>query len=721
MPMLKWQNYFFSYLANTLHRRGNTSVINMKKYLIFLLLVFSLCAAAQQTNTEGLHQKVITLRRFLEQNHYQPLHWNDTTSARLYQRWMDLLDDDKLIFSGTEIAQLGQYRQKLDDELTGKEWNFFNKSIQLYKAGLLRADSAIKSIMSKPLDFSKPDNINWPLAQYPVNSAAIYQSWQQYLKWKVLRAVFDVVMDTATGTVKNTQQPPNFATLEIKAREQIKKQELLWVQNKLTELAPPAKEMEDNYLSAFSWCYDPHSTYMSMDTKTDFDAEMSGLEFTTGFEMDENEKGEWEITYLVPGGPAWRNGELHKGDVILKIKSGDKPELVMADASIEQMGSLFEGSGNDKITITVRTISGAQKTAVLSKEKITNEEGVVKSYVLNGLIKIGYITLPGFYVKEGDEANGNGCSNDVAKEVVKLKKDSIAGLILDLRYNGGGSLSEALELAGIFIGEGPLTSTRDKTGVVHFLKDPNRGTVYDGPLLVMVNTMSASASELVTAVLQDYHRAIIVGSPTYGKGSSQIILPLDTTGKFSETSKYESYVKVTTGKFYRVDGTTTQWKGVIPDIELPDVYALDKFREKGVVSALQPDNSKTAIYRPLPPIPYRELKVLSAARVSESSNFKSIAQFADLYKTMDSVRVIPLQWANFASYYKKITGMYNAMQSQASDGKSLLTVTSNSLDKERQQVSTEQSKSINEINIKRIAKDSYIAESYKILEDWISH
>ena len=692
----------------------------MKKYLPFLLLAISLSANAQQANTEGLRSKTNTLRRFLEQNHYQPLQWNDSTSARLYQRWMDLLDDDKLIFSGTEITQLGQYRQKLDDELIGKEWNFFNKSMQLYKSGLLRADSAIRFIMVKPFDFSKPDNINWPLAQYPVNSAAIYRSWQQYLKWQVLRAIFDVVTDTAQGTVNNTQQPSSFAVLEIKAREQIKKQELLWVQNKLTELAPPAKEMEDNYLSAISWCYDPHSTYMSMDTKTDFDAEMSGLEFTTGFEMDENEKGEWEITYLVPGGPAWRNGELHKGDVILKIKSGNKPELVMADASLDQMASIFEGSGNEKITITVRTISGAQKTAVLSKEKIANEEGVVKSYVLNGLKKIGYITLPGFYVKEGEEANGNGCSNDVAKEVVKLKKDSIAGLILDLRYNGGGSLGEALELAGIFISEGPLTSTRDKTGVVHFLKDPNRGTVYDGPLLVMVNTMSASASELVAAVLQDYHRALVVGSPTYGKGSSQIILPLDTTGKFLETSQYESYVKVTTGKFYRVDGSTTQWKGVIPDIELPDVYALDKFREKGVVSALQPDNSKTAIYRPLPSLPSQELKALSITRVNESSNFKSITQFADLYKTMDGVRVIPLQWADFTSYYKKITDMYSTMQSRASDTKNLLTVNSNSLDKERLQVSTEQSKSINEINIKRIAKDSYIAESYKILEDWIS-
>ncbi|MEO6722936.1 MAG: S41 family peptidase, partial [Ferruginibacter sp.] len=452
------------------------------------------------------------------------------------------------------------------------------------------------------------------------------------------------------------------------------------------------------------------------DTKTDFDTQMSGLEFSTGFEMDENEKGEWVITYLVPGGPAWRNGELHKGDVLLKIKSGNKPELDLADASTEQLGRILESSSNEKITITVRTISGAQKVAVLSKEKITNEEGVVKSYILTGAKKIGYITLPGFYVKEGDEDNSNGCSNDVAKEVVKLKKDSIAGLILDLRFNGGGSLWEALELAGIFINEGSLTSTRDKAGKVHFLKDPNRGTIYDGPLLVMVNTMSASASELVAAVLQDYHRALIVGSTTYGKGSAQVVLPLDTTGNFSKTKKYDSYVKVTNSKFYRVDGSTNQWKGVIPDIELPDMYAMDKFKEKSSVSALQPDMSKAAIYQPLPPIPFAPLKLSSNARVRSDSSFLAITKFTSWYHSIDGIRIIPLQWPGYTTYYKRITEMYSSIAGDMKNKK--ITVTNNGLDLKVPLI-TDQSKATNDINIQRIQTDNYIAESYKIMQDWL--
>ncbi len=691
----------------------------MRSLVLFLLMIHSVFAIAQQNSPDHLQQKSQILRRFLEQNHYLPLQWNDAGSQLLYNRWMQTIDGDKLIFTQTDIAQLQPFSTRLDEEMMGKEWKFYDKCIQLYGAGLVRCKKNIGDILSKPLDFSKADSLNWPLKNYTANDAENLQVWSQYLKWKVLHVITDKVMDSITGNVSKTRQPANFAGLEKVAREQVKKQELISIENRIAELAPPGKDMQDDYLDAITWCYDPHTEYMNADKKTDFDTEMSGLEFSTGFEMDENDKGEWEITYLVPGGPAWRNGDLHKGDVILKIKAGDKSTLVLADATMQQMNEVFAGSSTEKITITVRTQSGIQKTAVLTKEKVANEDGLVKSYILNGDKKIGYITLPGFYVKEGDEDNTNGCSNDVAKEIVKLKKDSIAGLVLDLRYNGGGSLGEALELAGIFINEGSITSTKDPAGKVHFLKDPNRGTIYDGPLLVMVNTMSASASELVSAVLQDYHRALIVGSTTYGKGTAQVILPMDTTGKFSKTDKYDSYVKVTDAKFYRVDGTTTQWKGVVPDIELPDIYALDKYREKSNASALQPDQSKVAIYHALPAIPVEALKLESGKRVNADHNFKIISNFAAWYKSMDEPRIIPLQWASYTNYYQKITDMYATIENEKDVAKKVFKATSNSLDRQREPWLTVQSKMVNEINIKRIEKDDYINESFKIMQDWL--
>ncbi len=689
------------------------------KYILLLTLLISFFAVkAQQASSDVLHRKVISLRRFMEQNHYQPLVWNDTNSIRLYNRWMELLDDDKLLFSNSDALQLGLFSKKLDDELLGTDWNFYDKSISLYKSALMRADSLVNAILAKPFNFSKEDNISSPFTAYATDNKQLYQNWQQYLKWQVIRLITDKAMDSAQFNTKMPVLPANFNLLEIKARGEVKKRELGWVQNKLAELSQDNKEMENDYLSAIAWCYDPHSDYMSADTKSIFDTEMSGLEYSVGFEVDENDKGEWIISYLVPGGAAWRNGELHKGDIILKIKSGDKPELILSETNPERLSGILEGSSNEKIIITVRTLAGIQKAVQLEKEKITDEEGIVKSYVLDGSKKIGYITLPGFYVKEGEESEGNGCSNDLAKEVVKLKKDSIAGLILDLRYNGGGSLGEALELAGIFINEGSLASTKEKTGKVHFLRDRNRGTIYDGPLLVMINTMSASASELVAAVLQDYHRALIVGSPTYGKGSSQIILPLDTTGNFSKTTKYESYVKVTEGKFYRIDGSTTQWRGVIPDIDLPDIYSIDRFREKGTISSLQPDNSKPAIYTALPAINFDEVNMKSKARVKTDVTFSAISKFTEWSKGRFDVRSIPLQWSAYAAYYENVTSMFKMIDADSIEN-TAFSAYNNNMDKERAAYNTAQSKSVNEIKIKQISNDAYIAECYKIMQDWL--
>ncbi len=600
----------------------------------------------------------------------------------------------------------------------GSEWNFYDKSIRLYKTALKRADSLLNAMLSKPFDFLKVDSINWPVTHYATGNNQLYQNWQQYLKWQVIRTITEEVKDTAHAYSKSIVLPANFNLLEKKARGEVKKRELAWVQNKLSKLTEADKEMENNYLSAITWCYDPHSDYMSADTKSGFDTEMSGLEYSAGFEVDENDKGEWIISYLVPGGAAWRNGELHKGDIILKIKSGEKPELVLSETNPESLSGILESSSNEKITITVKTLAGIQKAVQLEKEKITDEEGIVKSYVLNGSKRIGYITLPGFYVKEGEESEGNGCSNDLAKEVVKLKKDSIVGLILDLRYNGGGSLGEALELAGIFINEGPLASTKDKTGKVHFLKDRNRGTIYDGPLLVMVNTMSASASELVSAVLQDYHRALIVGSPTYGKGSSQLILPLYTTGNFSKTIKFDSYVKVTQGKFYRIDGTTTQWKGVIPDVELPDIYAIDRFREKGTISSLLPDHSKPAIFNALAPINFEDLKLKSNLRVKANVTFSAISKFTEWFLERFDVGSIPLQWNSYSAYYENVIGMFKTIEANNIEN-TAFSAANNNMDKERAMLNTAQSKSVNGIKIKQILNDTYIAECYNIMQDWL--
>ena len=278
---------------------------------------------------------------------------------------------------------------------------------------------------------------------------------------------------------------------------------------------------------------------------------------------------------------------------------------------------------------------------------------------------------------------------------------------------------EAMQLAGIFIDIGPVASVKEKDGKVRFLKDPNRGTIYDGPLMVLINGASASASEFVSAVLQDYNRALIVGGTTYGKGTAQIVLPLDTM-PFSKEKNYEEFVKVTQQKFYRVNGNTTQWNGVVPDIELPDLYADESYREKANSSALQPDISKVGIYQQSVALPVQALKLKSNQRIAGDAYFNTIGAFNGWMKEYKSGRTIPLQWNSYAPHYKKILSMFKDLRPDNVAEKMALFVTNNGFDAQRLNVSTQHSKENNEAYLKQVQKDITLAEAYKIMMDWIN-
>ncbi|RYD73907.1 MAG: hypothetical protein EOP53_19255, partial [Sphingobacteriales bacterium] len=370
-------------------------------------------------------------------------------------------------------------------------------------------------------------------------------------------------------------------------------------------------------------------------------------------------------------------------------------------------------------------ITGETKIIKLPKEKVANEGEVVKSYVLQGAKNIGYINLPGFYsresrdIKKEEDLKYDGAANDVSKEIVKLKKDSIAGLILDLRYNGGGSIWEAMQLAGIFVDIGIVASMKDKDGKVEFLKDPNRGSMYDGPMMVLINGASASASEFIAAMMQDYNRAIIVGGTTYGKGTAQSVLPLDT-GISNPNKKYEAFVKVTEEKFYRVSGSTTQWKGVEPDIILPDMYSSDKYKEKSEISALQPDLSKAGMFRPAAALPIETLKARSLQRTSGSEYFKAVNKYLQLSEQYEKGRVIPLTWATYLAHYKQSRQLFNSLNNNKLPAEAQLHVRNNSVDKQRYNTSGGASQDVNNSYLKKIANDAVLAEANAIIQDWIN-
>ena len=439
----------------------------MKRICILFLLFSSMYVYAQQPAAGSLQNKVITLHRFLEQNHYLPVKWNDTSSAMLYKKWMEKLDDEKLFFTQNEIAVLETYKTKLDDELSGRGWEFYDKSTALYKTCLKRTDSILQILLAKPFDFSKPDNVLWPFTANAQSVAELSQRWQKFLKWRVLENNAGKLSDDGK-TISETLSA-DFVQLEKDAREKAKKQERSFI-NGLVKTPEQFKTvMEDDYLNAIAWCYDPHTSYMSMKEKKEFDTEMSASEFSAGFELEENDKGDLAISFLQPGGSAWRSGQLHTGDQVIKVKI-DGLEKDIAEIDEDELERMLGGNSQSDLEVTVKTAAGELKTVKLRKEKIDDEEGIVKSYVLHGHKNIGYINLPGFYSREEETVTDekdikyDGCANDVSKEIVKLRKDTIAGLILDLRYNGGGSMWEAMQLAGIFIDIGPVASVKEKDG-----------------------------------------------------------------------------------------------------------------------------------------------------------------------------------------------------------------------------------------------------------------
>jgi carboxyl-terminal processing protease len=624
------------------------------------------------------------------------------------------------------MALLEPFKRRLDDELLNKEATFLTFSMNIYRKRLQTVDSIIQRILAKPLDFSKPDNIVWPPTDYAANDQELVQRWQRYLKWGTLNGIADELPDN--GKSGGIAMPPEFGQLEATTRQEIKQQQSNSMKNFLRTPAIFVNEMEEAYLNMIAWCYDPHSSYMNMSEKKEFETEMSASEYSVGFDLEENEEGDLTIGFLQPGGSAWRSGKLHSGDVLLKIKINGM-ETDAKEISPERLEGLLSGNSGADVEITIRTAAGEEKTVLLAKEKITDDESIVKSYVLRGKKNIGYINLPGFYSRENENIKSmkdlkyDGSANDVSKEIVKLRKDSIHGLILDLRYNGGGSMWEAMQLAGIFIDIGPVASVKEKSGKVHFLKDPNRGTIYDGPMIVLINSASASASEFLSAALQDYNRAVIVGGNTYGKGTAQTILPMDTTlismEAFASSNKtYEDFVKTTGQKFYRINGSTTQWQGVIPDIVLPDEFSGDIYKEKANSSALQPDNSRTGIYQPLPALPLQELRSKSERRVQESQYFKTINTFNSLMKQYRSSRNIPLTWADYISHYRKTMEMFKLAKDDEEKVLSI-TVSNNAFDKERINLSDSRRKEINEVYLKQVQTDDTVDEAYKILMDWL--
>jgi carboxyl-terminal processing protease len=651
--------------------------------------------------------------------HYAPPSFNADVNLEVLDLLLNKLDPKRIYFLQTDVQNFKELIKATPDEnvfcpLFGAVWS-------AYKIRLRQTDSLLNILAGAPLDYLAKDTIYInpnKKAEWVSSSIEMKKRLEKRIKASVL---FQILKPKEEGSGLSTITPAKLKTSEPEERkivitkEKRKYTAILADENKLKEHV--FVELND----AICKRCDPHSDYFTLKDKESFEGSLSSEEMSYGFTVTDNNDGEIIIAHLVPGSSAWRCNSLHEGDVIIRIKWPDKAAVDISNMDTDEFYELMKATAPPKMQLTVRKKDNEVKTVALEKTKVESEENTLNSFVLSDdSTKLGYIPLPSFYT-DFDEEGNLGCANDVAKEIIKLKAENIQGLILDLRYNGGGSMKEAMDLAGIFIDEGPLAIFRGKKDKPYALKDLNRGTMYDGPLVVLINNYSASASEFFSAAVQDYNRALIVGSSTYGKATAQNVLPADTNLLYYKNKKNitSGYSKITMNKFYRVTGISHQSSGIKPDITLPDLLNHISVMEKEMPFAFKADSvNKKIIFKPYLPLPKEALKNKSAQRVNASTRFTSVKQLeGDVEKIWHSEYKMPVTFEGAKKYLTYLNEVKGKVDKIAADTlQSGLKVENNNFSKDLMNYS-DYRKEQNKKLTSNLAGDIYIKECFLILKD----
>lgn len=576
-------------------------------------------AASVLLNTTPAQQGLLLKRvgALLEQQHYLRPAIDDQFSEDIWNAYVNSLDTRKNIFLQEDIQQLQAYRLSLDNELHGDSIRFFPAITKLFARRYGEASTIWEKGLSHPFVFHDRDSIfpDQTYADFPANEAERVQRWNNFLRQRVFERF--IMLQEQRGQAK-----PGDATYRKtdKQLEQMARESLLRQQNRL--LARFHTYSEDKlfagYLNAIVHCTDPHSDYFPPIDKQAFEQSMANRFFGIGAQLREDEEGNILIDALDAGSPSWKSGLLAAGDRIVKIGQGTAgPFTEVEGMPLTDVVRLIRGEKGSTVRIGCRKSDGRSVTVPLVREEIRPEEAAARSAVIyrDGK-KTGYIYLPAFY-DDFTHAEGAHCADDVEREVKRLMAEQVQGIIIDLRNNGGGSLAQVVRMAGLFVGQGPVVQVRGSNNQLQVLVS-ERPALYNGPLTVMVNEFSASASEIFAAAIQDYQRGVIIGSATLGKGTVQRTLLLGE----------EEYgaVKLTTQKFYRINGGSTQLKGVIPDVELPDSYETMEIREGYRPAAMDWDRIPSAAYTIKDSLNIEQLTMQVNEKTEADKRFDTIRQ-----------------------------------------------------------------------------------------------
>lgn len=695
--------------------------MNFKKSIFFSLAAVLMLAAFMYPQLSDEQKEAVllqTLVKGMERYHYSPQDLDDNFSEKIYDVYLDGIEGGKRFLTAKEVAQLETYRHDIDDQINDSKFTFFNLTQELMDKALVRAQGYYKDILATPFDFSAGESVelDGDKRAYASDEKELHQYWQKYLKYETLDRYAEAIDKKEKGEeefVGKTNEE-----LEAEARADVMTMFDRWF-DRLIKL--DREDRMSQYLNAFTSVFDPHTSYYKPIDKENFDIRFSGKLEGIGARLI-TEGDYTKVSEIVVGGPAWKGKELEANDIITKVAQEGEEPVDIKGMVIDDVVSKIRGSKDTKVILTVKKVDGTEKDIAITRDIVILDDSFAKSLIIDGQApgeKIGYISLPSFYADFQDR-DGRHCADDVEKEIEKLKNVGVDGIILDLRNNGGGSLRDVVKMSGFFIERGPVVQVKSRDYEPEVLMDVDPAVQYDGPLVVMVNNFSASASEILAAALQDYGRAVIVGSnSTFGKGTVQRFIDLDRTLRGFEDVKPLGQVKLTTQKFYRIDGGSTQLRGVIPDIILPDSYAYIETGEKEEEYAMPWTEIAAVDYeqKVLNMTHLEQVEARSKARVAKNEVFGKIQDNAARLQKLRDLTAYPLELEAYQGLEATRTADAERFKNLFDE---VIIPSARNLEVDLPAFAADESKKArNEDFLKGVSKDIYIHEVLSIMHDVI--
>jgi carboxyl-terminal processing protease len=698
-------------------------------FLLFCLLANTTCKAAKEVPVwpDTVKANAYIVQKMIRGFHCLPRKEDDAYYKDIATLFLKRLDPLHLYFTRADADKIYNI-PAIKEEINNNNRLYSNEITALYKDRLMKADNYVSSIENSPFDFSLDEKyyLNEDSIHYGATEKEVRENMYKFMKFSTLDRIVEAeLLDSTLSAIPIAKREQKAREVVAKIRHRRLKQliDTRWGFDNLVTII---------FLDAIVKANDPHSEFIPSRTyKRDWRKEGNAGSVSVGLILEETLTGDVEVDNLIPGSSAWKSGAIHKGDIIISIQRDDETAIDLEGADIDEVEYAFTEKGFKKVKIVVRNLDGEIKTAILTRGNYSEGNSKVESFILSsGNSKIGYIYLPSFY-GNWESVRGSSCARDIDKALSKMGFE-VDGVILDMRYNGGGSLGEANELAGIFLEDGTLGFIKKRKGFSTEMKDPYLGLQYDGPLVVMINNESASATEYTAAALQDYNRAVIVGSPSFGKATAQRYIPADTSLSLVDINQgIEAYstvkdqIKITVGQLYRATGQGNQLRGVQPDIFLHGIFDSLSLREQQMVHYLPLDTLKrTGTYEPFPKLPIELLRQKSDQRVKLTSGFELVSKARDLYaqiKRMEG-KPVSMQYSKYLAFGKKYLFEGRKIMEQIRGNSTELYKAYNYYLIPPDTVRNKPEPFEIELNKKRLEqldKDIYIQESFSIMKDLI--